>query len=368
MLTMTRNKLFLWTLLLCLPLCLYAQAGGRKTMALVPFWGSDQDIIDSFGDELFHSIDNSRGYRPMPVDMINLPDDVPEGGFPPYICPSPSLTKEAEYAITGDLVFSEDDYEWRLMVYLWLMEDRRLLYSDMLYAYDQEDCSEKMPYMVTELLKWIPEDAPPPPPPVASGPSRVVYFTATEPLKRFYLGARVGAGARIYSLPFDELEIEYISAALFASMTFPNIALVHKFGLQAEGIFSYGKTTFPDPYDKEMSIMLPLLLRWNAYRDGPMAITALGGPYVKLPIGNDFYYRENLGESNWGLGWTAGINFGNKIGPGFVFLDVRYLHDLNKTYYTVGTGRSPESINRHMVSVSIGYEIGFLKPFYTEEE
>ena len=87
----TQKKVFLCALFLFVPLCLFAQAGIKKTVALVPFWGSDQKIIRQFGDELFNSVNKMTEFMPTPVDMTNLPPDVPEGGNPPYICPSPSI-------------------------------------------------------------------------------------------------------------------------------------------------------------------------------------------------------------------------------------------------------------------------------------
>jgi hypothetical protein len=51
-------------------------------IALVPFKGSPEDIIIEFGDVLQEALPNVGAYTPFPVDMNNLPPDVPPGGYP----------------------------------------------------------------------------------------------------------------------------------------------------------------------------------------------------------------------------------------------------------------------------------------------
>jgi hypothetical protein len=143
----TLKKLFLSLLFLFLPLIAFAQSNRAESVALVPFWGDDDKLIKEFGEELYKAVNNLQGYRSVTIDMdpLNLPEDVPEGGFPPYICPLPSLIKTNPIALTGELVAEPDDDElMRLRLYLWLMKDARLIYSDELYAYNREECAERL--------------------------------------------------------------------------------------------------------------------------------------------------------------------------------------------------------------------------------
>ena len=152
------KKLFFCLLFFSLSLRLFAQFDSRELVALIPFWGENEEMIEEFGEELFYSVDDMYEYRPWVVDMTDIPPDVPEGGFPPYICPSPSLTGEALYALTGDLEWDDFTYMWRMRLYLWRMADNRLIYTDELNAYDTEGARFGLPAMVEWLFSWIPRD------------------------------------------------------------------------------------------------------------------------------------------------------------------------------------------------------------------
>jgi len=104
-----------------------------SSVALVPFWGSDQNIINQFGTELYAAVGNMKDFRPVRIDMTNLPDNVPEGGYPPFICPSPSLIKTNPFALTGE-VTRTDTGSWSLRLYLCEMADTRLVYTSKLTA------------------------------------------------------------------------------------------------------------------------------------------------------------------------------------------------------------------------------------------
>ena len=131
-----------------------SSAGRTQSVALVPFWGSEQNIIDQFGAELYAAVGNIKGYRPVMIDMTNLPDDVPERGFPPYICPSPSQTKTNLYALTGE-VTRTDTGSWDLRLYLWAMEDTRLVFTSKLTARNRSECKSLFPGLLEKLFSKI---------------------------------------------------------------------------------------------------------------------------------------------------------------------------------------------------------------------
>ena len=126
-------------------------------IALHPFKGQPNNLVSGFFDILAKKLPETPGNHT--ADLINLarvPPDVPEGGFPAYICPSPSITKGAPYSITGE-VFPDPDFsgKYRLRLYLWEMKESILIGSDEMTAQDMESCEERMPSFLTWLLSWI---------------------------------------------------------------------------------------------------------------------------------------------------------------------------------------------------------------------
>jgi hypothetical protein len=180
----------------------------RTQIALIPFRGSDQRMIDGFGAELAFAINNREDYRPIPIDMTNLPPDVPEGGFPPYICPSPSLTKGIPYAVTGELTEDPDTGAWHMRLYLWRMEDNRLLFSDELVSNTPEEARGFLPGFVDWMLSWLEELVPPEPQivevPVSGSDGdvgRIRYFFPEFMGSWLYVGVRAGGALWINALP-----------------------------------------------------------------------------------------------------------------------------------------------------------------------
>jgi hypothetical protein len=333
-------------------------------IALVPFWGVDQNTITQFGNVLLTNLEKKDAFTPVPVDMTNLPEDVPEGGFPPYICPSPSLIKGSPYAITGELTRGEDDDLYHLRLYLWEMENSRLLCSDELAAGDRQQCETALPSLLEWLLSWIAK------PPEETVPTAV---PAAPEENRLYLGLRLGPSLRIYSRPDEppifENEVTHyfnINIAFQATWEF-----MPSLGVQAELVFTtdYAPFTFyrdegnirvfsMDPM-LSASLMFPFLLKYT-FRKGPLFAAALGGLYFTLPLGemqNDSFGGNFEYSVDPPLGYTLGINLGMKAGPGFLFLDLRWAADFGTTVIK-DTGQT--LYRRSIVSICIGYEMGFL--------
>ncbi|MDR2551592.1 MAG: hypothetical protein LBD31_00275 [Treponema sp.] len=355
----------------------YAQnAEEREAVALVPFWGDDEGVAVIFGGVLNQTLAGNPRYRPIPIDMNNLPPDVPEGGYPPYVCPSPSLVKGSPYALTGEIVL-DDNGLYHLRLYLYEMENVRLLCSDELTARDRSECGQYLPSLLEWLFSWIPRPAPADGAEEAgaenSGDTEVQAPPRLLPAaeeKRLYLGLRAGTSLRFYSRdradPFiqDKVHDYYnISAAFQAAWQFSSF-----FALQGEAIwttdyasFSYSTsgvgsfTVNTDPI-RSSSIMFPLLLKGVFRRDSSF-VSIFGGAFFILPLGEmsstrmgKFAYTLTLP-----LGYTLGAGMGVKAGPGFIFFDLRWAADLGGTVTRAG-----ELVyKRSMVSLSAGYELGF---------
>jgi len=125
-----------------------------SSVVLVPFWGSDQNIINQFSAELYAAVGNMKDFRPVRIDMTNLPDDVPEGGFPPYICPSPSITRTYPYALTGEITRTNTG-SWSLRLYFWYMPEIRLVFTSTLTARNMSEYRLLLPGLLEKLFSQI---------------------------------------------------------------------------------------------------------------------------------------------------------------------------------------------------------------------
>ena len=126
-------------------------------IALHPLKGSPEEIAYDFYNILVRTLPKAQGsYMAYPIDLQRRSPDVPPGGFPPWICPSASMTGGAPYAITGE-TFPDPDFpgEHRLRLYLWEMDGRTLLGVDEMIASDRQSCEERLPYFLDWMVSWI---------------------------------------------------------------------------------------------------------------------------------------------------------------------------------------------------------------------
>jgi len=387
----TLKKPLISMLFLFLPLIAFAQSGRTQSVALVPFWGEDEHFIQEFGAVLYNGVGDLQGYRPVNIDMNNLPDDVPEGGFPPYICPSPSLIKTNEIAITGELTPDPDDDEFlHLRLYLWYMPDTRLVFSDEITAYDREECEAAMPGMLEWLFSWLKKGG------SGEGDNNIdlselygqgkhVFITTSMPLHWIYIGARVGWSFRAqltadflapkgerrdFGMDYVHNFYDSLSAALFVSLAlFPeSVPIFSRLNLQLEGVFNYDFNISKND-DEPMKLMTAnptVLLKTHIYRHGNTLLSVFLGPYAVFFLNNilnsdtdddiGFNYIENIPVP---LGATAGLSFGGKLDPipGLFVIDLRFSMDIFNTIVL----KDHRGYTRWAVTVSIGYEYGIIR-------
>jgi len=373
----TLKNLLFSLFLLYLPLLVYSQSNRAQTVALVPFWGPDDNIIQEFGEELYKGVNDQQGFRSVIIDMTDLPEDVPEGGFPPYICPAPSLIKSNPIALTGELTPDPDDDEyWHLRLYLWEMADTRLVFSDEVVGYDRQEIAYAMPSTLEWLFSWLKrggrgsgEDGEGDTSNLYGG--RQVFITTSMPLQWIYVGARVGASPlRLQDPPnfgtgvipderYVENRFESINASLAASIAlFPeHIPFFSRFEIQVEGTFNYDFEAYDKAKDSTspmtMTVTPAALLKFQAYRHGNMLFSLFGGAYTPFTLNDNIAY-SNLVP----IGWIAGLSFGGKLDPlpGIFFIDLRYSSDEFNTFVT----KDEEAFRRRAVSISVGYQFGFI--------
>jgi len=364
----TLKKLCITLLFLFLPLIVFAQSNRTQTVALVPFWGPDEQFIQDFGEELYKSVNEMQGFRSAVIDMTNLPDDVPEGGFPPYICPSPSLIKTNPIALTGEMSPDPDDDEfWHLRLYLWEMAETRLVFSDEVTAYDREELSGGLPGMLEWLFSWLKRGGR-----GAGGDGdgdidisnqfngRQVFITTAMPLHWMYVGGRFGwTPLRMQSTPSwdnpdkSHVKNEYSTingAASFSISLFPeSVPFFSRLSVQAEAMLNF------DFEPIESAMLVPsILVKGQVFRVGNLLFSLFGGAYVPLPLDDKIGYNS----SDFPLGISFGASFGGKFDPvpGIFFIDVRYCMDMVDTYVK----KDMEGYRRNSLTISIGYEYGFI--------
>ena len=376
----TLKKLFLSSLFLFLPLTVFAQSNRTQSVALVPFWGPDDTVILEFGEELFKAVNNLQGFRSVVIDMTNLPDDVPEGGNPPYICPSPSLIKSYPIALTGELSTDPDDDEWwHLRLYLWEMNETRLVFSDEVTAYDREEIAAGLNGgWLQWLFDWLKKGG------RGTGGGdgegdisnqfggRQVFITTSMPLHWIYVGGRFGMSplrmqGKTSEASFgppkkdwhpDERHVlnewQTLSGAITFSIAFfpESVPFFSRFGLQVEGIYTYDWHPL-----KTTTITPAALLKFQVYRHGSMLFSLFGGAYSPiLPLGDT---KDLIAYSSlFPIGWTVGLTFGGKLDPlpGIFYIDMRYSNDEFNTFVLA----DGEGFKRKDVTISVGYEFGFI--------
>jgi len=376
--------LFLCVLFMYFPAQLFAQTQERE-VALLPFWGDDDEIIVEFGDELYNALIDLEGFRPVQVDMYDLPLDVPDGGFPPFVSPSPSLTGDAPFAITGSVFYNVQGQRY-LRLYLWEVSGERPLFTDEMIASDREVVGLILPFMLRLLFQWIPMEgtqvflgpllphpAPEPPEPVVQtiilGGERVLVYQAPPiPNRLLYVGLRLGGNVQIFDPLLDSGTVfgnaEYLdfyfrnlSAAVhlnlqllgFQFSRFPLNPIAMFLGLQFEGIAT------KDFDNSAFSLMMPALFRMTV-RGGTSSFSLLAGAYMFSLLWEDdpsIQFSSSIGPFD-GWGFTAGLGMGSRVGPGNIFVDMRWSNDMFRSIMAWGDFR------RSMISVSVGYDLGFI--------
>jgi hypothetical protein len=366
---LTCKKQLLYVFFLFLPLCLFAQTGNREMVAVIPFWGINENIQKQFADEVLNGINRLAGYRATLIDMTNIPEDVPEGGYEPNVCPSPSLTRGIPFAMTGEITEDFETGGWAMRVYLWRMEGTRLIYSDRLTAMDRETCRLILPGLLDWIFGFLKEPESPVivTPGGGDGGDRAIIYQPKEPNHWLYMGLRGGISMKILADPGPPFDPIYDDPPTFTTMNVGNAAFTlawmfpdnaifaSPFGLQAEVLFDWDFKEF-----EYMRIAFAGVLRTHLYREGKASITLLTGGFFALnPFENDNGFTgpvDSEGKSlgMWGL--TGGITAGQKFGPGYLYLELRWIGDLfYPTWNEDGKG-----FKRHLVGLCIGYEFGII--------
>ena len=339
----------------------------RNIIALHPFRGPPEffDMSLTVYEQAMNDIPRVSNfmYAVFPIDLNNLPPDVPEGGFPPWISPSPSITGDSAYAITGEVTEDLDIPDaFRLRLYLWRLEDSRLLGSDEMTIETPEDLGT-LPFFLEWVLSWIEEEAPP------AGPLTIIAYSGMAQEEHWlYIGLRGGGG-------YSQLTYDYRNArsALVRDVTSLmsanaalqiSVQLIRFFEFQTElnMVANFGPVIDHSTGDSDgryvtFDLNIPFLAKF-VMQSGRLKVGLFGGAYLHLPMiqtGSDaaiayYDYKADI------PGITVGLSAAWRVRRGSLFIDARIDYDGH------WFNQDLEKINyRRTTNVNVGYEVGFFR-------
>jgi hypothetical protein len=339
----------------------------QETIAIHPLDNNaNTPMARIFFDELVRAIPFVPGYTgvytPYIIDLVNnRPADVPPGGFPSYICPPPSLTAGALYALTGE-VGEDTNYpgEYWVRLYLWQLADNRLIVSDMVTASDRDSAAENYPFVLIFLLSKIDESVK-----MAQSSANLpeIQFMPEREGRRapsgdywLYLGMRAGGGNATWKMDMDtKAPTEYFD--LNAAFQIVGNVL-YPLAVQTEANFhghfamvdGFGGEDYPIIWD----MTIPIFVKYNVF-SGVFNASLYAGPwwFISLPLPQIWH------EGDWVPSWSSlGVSYGITLGwrmtrRGTLFLDGRFSH-------LMGFENSNVMYPFNGASFSIGYEFGII--------
>ncbi|MDR1248797.1 MAG: hypothetical protein LBK63_05785 [Treponema sp.] len=194
---------------------------------------------------------------------------------------------------------------------------------------------------------------------------------------RLYLGLRAGPSLGIY-IPGDDTAFtggDSYGASLNAAFQ-AAVEIVPLFSVQAEALFAWDHGSLwqyeyiVDDHDltsyqlkfRAPLLQCPLLARLNFY-PGKFRVSPFAGAYVILALGKmeiDNRDKETSYDYSYSLplGLLGGLNVAFPLGPGLLFVDIRYAADLSNPELQ---GGDLETYTRHTAVLSLGYEFGLFK-------
>jgi hypothetical protein len=365
-------------------------------VAVMTFLGDDLSASEVLHDATVEEVKNTSFYNPVLIG----PDQYSEVlTFLPDEPPDPMYLGSTKYVLTGEF-YVDDEGMQHFQLWLWKSGDGALVYTDELVAEDLDEALSYMPALVAWVFSRIPEERKVTV--VEKQPELTVRAVVddsgnrggsrngsgdgpvNDPLNRWwYLGLRFGGSVRSYVLPRrdDRLTSNYTQGVSFEAAFQAGWRFLPFLSVQAELIFTQDEALFrvPEPIQngtsyqfisysdsyRSTSLMLPVLLKFHIRRD-PFLISPIAGLYFAIPVGQMEYDNAMDNEVgtydytiNPGLGIVVGLDVGIEMGPGIMFLDVRYGGDMGITSASVERNGEYGNMRytRSMFSFSLGYEL-----------
>ncbi|MDR2364163.1 MAG: hypothetical protein LBD65_07085 [Spirochaetaceae bacterium] len=353
-----------------------AAAPEKKPVAMMAFLGDDLAQSEQLRSVVVREVEGLAEYTPQHVSSDTFPETLE---FRPDEPPDPKYLGEIPYVLTGEYYFDTEDLG-HFQLWLWNSADGSLVYTDELVAENIEEAESYLP----ALVSWVFSRIPPPPPPVQvvvdvrgmveevmAGRGREDGKETGEPASfpRLYLGMRAGGAANAYYSRTTERYDAGMSQGFGGEVAFMveyrpwrylSFLGEAAFSLDAFKVFRINQVGNQDIHTTSqytsLSVFFPLLIK-TPIEVGLFSISLLAGAYYIVPLGQivnegaSYPYRIDLP-----LGLMVGMDMGHALGPGDLFVSLRYGRDLGITMVHSGLQYTP---NR--VILSVGYRFGFLK-------
>jgi hypothetical protein len=393
-------------------------AGPAIPVAVMTFVGDDLAISAQLHDAVIKEVETIGNYRIQQVSETEFPE---QRSLPPDEPPNPRYLGNSRYVLTGEFYVDMDEEMQHFQLWLWRSQDGSLVYTDELVAEDLDEAMGYMPPLVSWVFSRIPQeqritlverqqeldlkvqventdntntvdtvDAADTTAADSSGDA-VDNIEGNEPpneqpkdpLNRWlYFGVRFGGSLRFYGLPkvVEDYSSNFTQGFTYEAAAHIGFRFLPFLSVQGEVIFTQDNAPFRGPKviltDQEIryifftdnyvssSLMIPALLKFHIIKP-PFIISPFGGVYWVIPLGLMEFETTREGVSSQpyeytlspALGITAGLNAGLRLGPGILFIDLRYGFDLGKTVIHMEIDRE---YTRKMLSFSLGYELALI--------
>ena len=309
-----RNLFIVLLLALCFPL--FAQQTPESAIYIPYVDGSGSGVEDnSYFTHLLEMETEARNYR---------------------VAHNPG---EANYSLIGRInPYGTGDFVFQLEL-VNNNDDSIIVQQEIIYHYYTEVYSLFSILMLT-MFSNIPER-----PREESSP---IMFVAQRPPDHWLiLGAYGFWTPRIYSANGTSVSFLNFGAGLSAEGCFLNFLSLEA-GLEITGdwLLVAGKSN--DQY-RDVVLETPVFVKYVYNPSGTYFIGPLAG--IKTTVSLRRVTRPSA------VSWLAGIQYGVRIGPGFVFVEARYSADMGDS--RVNTGFSDQEYRRYMLNLGVGYKYGF---------
>jgi hypothetical protein len=392
-------------------------ASNAVPVAVMTFLGDDLAQSALLHDAVVAGIEGMNGFTPQTVSAGDFPETL---SLLPNEPPSPNILGDSAYVLTGEY-YADMTGEWHFQLWLWMSAEGTLVSTDELTAQDVDEAITYMPALISWVFSLIPGETvtvaeePPPagegasPPEeeteapaedaapvyagkgIASAGRRAVRVKKPVPkagaeenqadyLNRWlYLGVRAGGAFNFYLLDgFKDYEVNAGQSLGYEISLVLGFRFLPFMGLQAEAVFSPDNASFRAPAAQppagdrifyteiyqSRSLMFPVVLKFPI-QVNHLLLSPYAGAFVEVPLGNmekttapngtkgSFSFKQSLP-----LGVTGGLELGFALGPGLLFVDLRYGLNLDKTRVSDDRGIA---FTRHRITFSLGYQAALFK-------
>jgi hypothetical protein len=299
---------------------------------------------------------------------FNLPEEIKGSGYELTNTLYPTIDEArqaSDFYITAALEYDEEYGDNVLIAELYNTETGALIITTSMGYRTTDEMNDWNLTMIYRLMANAP---------ISKGLSmEESEFTGSEeaskkeyPEYRLFLGIRGGYSLRFYTPHLTRLDRYSLGENTFEGAFHISYHPWRYLGFQSDLVFALDNVTFQN-YDprsnlylekdtyRSMSLMIPLMVK-GIFRVHRFVISPLAGVYLLVPFSMKANNERTAFSTKPPLGITVGVDIGMHLGPGLLFLDIRYSGDLGDT---VSDGTPV--YKRNMVGFSVGYKFGLRK-------